>query len=863
MQDPVFLIDLFNFVTRYSDNVGARTILQDLVKVYFEEGSAGVRRYKATQPLALNQVPTALRLLLRDNQKVWAELKTQRTEANTALSPFEARFATTFQNYDTHRQERQFKPDQLDDTAINALTTIEAELAQLAQRSQNTELKNAIEARDIETIKRIKPSGKDKPLPAQAIGLLKRWSSLQENDIVIVSQAMDLIERIRALSTVEHKAQSDAIQNLSNEVGDSIDRLVPRLGRIKSGLDVKQKPEAQIIGEMIGLLTELRKGGTLTVDSEPVSAEISFDLKETLKIGRYGASGQGNCQNSTQSGEVNQSLMSFIGDAHELIMLFRDAQNTVIGFALLHGVFTETGDFIYIQDDVYTNDTHRAAQQEAAAIELARMIQKKLGVEVKRLSKKAESETINIPKSRVLRYYDALKETVPTSSVSRTLRLESVAASVLSLIVTGAVIYAALHAADVKTLTAGDFGLSNLVMGLFVGLFNRLRPGWQKKTRVAAEAALPAIQNREGQRSDGFRIPPSGVDGEQAARLHEGQPFYIDPPTRQQVLEDIQTALKKLGHPELRVVLYGHFADETQHQRSTLNYFYLPGIRPGQDTPSLDLRFQQALPYYRFEMQNPSTWLTDADVQSAFHDRLQDIYDTHQQKVIFVIGADGVAQITLQHDGVWVPLETVLDLLQPGHLNLQMQRSAAPAASETAASMPVWPDARGVYIQVDDGKTTTSFSFPLPANATVHDIADILKRRSHIDIGHHAKIMVDDVLVTNDAAPINPGASVHIALSDLDSPSSPLVKVAGLVFTSLLSLGVTAGWVYVSMHAAAPQSLELNGGWATLLVGIILGLTNRLRPGWMLAVTSRWATGHNSPNVPEYPAHIRNLLHSA
>ena len=381
-----------------------------------------VKDYKAGHELATKQAPENIIKAFGQLEALKGEAGIRREED---ISLFDRYFANTLSNYDNHRKEYKFDIEKIAQASKEELSKIKGQIKDLAEQAEDKDLKEAIESGDIERIKSLKPIGKkSKTLCNKAIGNFKNYEALKEQNLIL--DAYELIEGIRQAENVEKSLQKEALTELSDSWQGRIDHIQDVLQNIRKELVKKNKPEAQIIAEMIGLL----KGLEEAVESEKetgktgvVTAEVSFDLKEVLKIGRYGSSGQGNCQSSTYAGWYNASLMSFIGDSNELVIILKNAQEEMIGFALWHGGYLNNGEFTYVMDQVYTNDNASVGAQEQASRDLAQKMADVLNIKMSDVTAKDNTESleIEIPASYVPRYFDAFGGEVSEDKFSKSI----------------------------------------------------------------------------------------------------------------------------------------------------------------------------------------------------------------------------------------------------------------------------------------------------------------------------------------------------------------------------------------------------------------------------------------------------------
>ncbi len=155
---------------------------------------------------------------------------------------------------------------------------------------------------------------------------------------------------------------------------------------------------------------------------DSISARFNFDLKDTLLVGRYGDSGQGNCQRSTHTGSFNQGLMGFLEDANELTITFHDDHGVVKGFSFVHGVYLKNGQYVLVPEKVYTNYGNLTGLMIESRNELVRQIANELGVGIldQEDHSSAEAHELVIPASDISKYYDCLSTSVGPKATEAT-----------------------------------------------------------------------------------------------------------------------------------------------------------------------------------------------------------------------------------------------------------------------------------------------------------------------------------------------------------------------------------------------------------------------------------------------------------
>jgi len=417
LSDSRFLEDIFNFDKTYKDKVAARDILRNLLQAYFTRGMTGIMEYKFSRQRHLNsrQAPEEIQKRLQQAGMITV---TVGQAAESQASFFDRFFRTTLENYKNHRAEFKFDPQKFLQESQEAKDKWEREFAGLKAAIKPDSVLAVILAgtpgqKMIEDLKSAQGlSNPENKQRGMAIMLLTRLLALYELE-KILGEAEQIIRKIEALE--QNREQEEAARKIYEEHQQSLPELKNGLESLHKQWIREEKPHAQLAAEMLGLLEAL--GQSLKPQpkkTETVTAQVSYDLKEAIKIGRYGSSGQGNCQNSN-SVTYNHSLMSFIGDPHESIVLFRNGDNAVIGFALFHGVFLGSGEFAFIKERVYTNID--AQYQEEASRKIAEEISSQIGVPVLDPYSNAAKQkvVVTMPASYVSRYLDFTRSDRPAA----------------------------------------------------------------------------------------------------------------------------------------------------------------------------------------------------------------------------------------------------------------------------------------------------------------------------------------------------------------------------------------------------------------------------------------------------------------
>ncbi|HRZ13982.1 MAG TPA: hypothetical protein P5110_00560 [Candidatus Omnitrophota bacterium] len=429
LADTEFMMDMFNFQQNYPRRSAAYAILRDLVIAYFTGGRQGVRDYKRSQANAASQAPQAVRDAYENLESLTAEAE----EDFSNRAAYRQYFETTMQNYQQHSAEREMVISEADKAYQARIAVLEQETDEFLA-GQKTDpaglspaLKAALDQKDIQVLMGLKKlSKRENRARGEALRRLRELQRIRQqaqDHGILVQKVLEIAGRIENLASMDRGEQWQEIIRLYESYERdpavqkelTVSRMIDDLAVLDQEFAAREKPR-NFINESRGMLKSLLAAAQKALTDESltaavpakVSAEISFDLKDTLKIGRYGASGSGNCQRSDYSGNYKHSLMSFISDAQELIILLRDGEENVIGFVLLHGVFTESGEFVYVKEKVYTNTDELKEVQDAAANAMTREVSAALGVRVLARAAKGESFHLKVPPSRVTRYLDSL-----------------------------------------------------------------------------------------------------------------------------------------------------------------------------------------------------------------------------------------------------------------------------------------------------------------------------------------------------------------------------------------------------------------------------------------------------------------------
>jgi len=396
-----FISCLLQFTNKYPSV--PKEILSRLVTAYATEGARGIAKYKVSHELSNEQLSEQGREKIFELGK-YAGKNTQDLQA----SPL-GQFETTLQNLRQHIHE-------LGDLSKEEKEDLkEREDYQEEIKSFEPEVRAALESGKEALLELQKTSkGKTKKQASRAMGLLKYKSALDSLDSIRTAQEISgEIENARDLPIEE---QSRYLNEVKEKYSDRLGDLKFSLEKTRRQMQDRDKPQTITISNLIGVVDTLQNIGQSSKGH--FTARISHNLGETLTIGRYGNSGQGNCQKPEQSETYNHSLMSFLGDANEEVVIIKDQENDMVGFVNLHGVKVN-GKEGFIVENVYTNESSTTSQQEEAVNNLLANL-KKEGLRFFRVSEKGQESDIEIQASFAPRYLESLGS--PTLINKRTIK---------------------------------------------------------------------------------------------------------------------------------------------------------------------------------------------------------------------------------------------------------------------------------------------------------------------------------------------------------------------------------------------------------------------------------------------------------
>jgi len=413
MSDYIFLEDLFGLYAKYHRyNPQAESILIDAVKHYFEGGIEEFKKFKfGGHELAREQLSDAYdrREKLMDLDKL-AVTYTSKPSIS----------------YDSIKNEI-YNFMQHNDALLKAIEKIEKdaenELFQIVKSTKSEKLANLLNAKDLNGLTHMvfdpnEDNDENKFLKKKGIFLIKLLNA--RNSVKFVSNKVNDLYKI----SEEPKEEQDILMSeIAKDVAEWVDKkgLEPlvqlmsyiskankqQTGMNELGISANALNNAKSIVDF--LLNYNRSAGeTNKMDVEAtVTAQITFDPSKILTFGRYGSSGAGNCQNSKGDANYNQSLMSMLGDANQLMIMFQ-GDNKTLGFMQVHLLKSNKGMILFMEKP-YTNEPDKSTAMKEAARMLAQKIKNETGFDCFTYGEtgdKIEELEVEVPRSYVPRYID-------------------------------------------------------------------------------------------------------------------------------------------------------------------------------------------------------------------------------------------------------------------------------------------------------------------------------------------------------------------------------------------------------------------------------------------------------------------------
>jgi hypothetical protein len=383
-----FIQDIIGFTSTYEEKGDLNAIkrLNELVLAYAKYGNKGIRGYKSTQRNNLT-VETREVLQCVNNYEGNSKSKKENLYSN---------FENTIENLRRHIQEN----GDISKSVANP-ADIDKHLEKISNLSQKvkTAFSGGIESLiDLQK----KSKGKTKKEADRAIGLYKKIEALK--DVDALETANIISDEVELASDMKPKEVGKYLDSLKEKYSSELNGLEFSLKNIQRTLEEKGKPASTIASDLVGVINGLKNHGKS--EDKEFTAKISHDFSKLLTIGRYGNSGNGNCQQFSQRGWYNLSLMGFIGDSNEEIIILSDSDGEMTGFVNLHGIKVN-GEDGFLVERVYTNLTQSTSQMESAVTNLIESL-KTENLRFFRVDGAGKEVTVEVSPSIVPRYLDSL-----------------------------------------------------------------------------------------------------------------------------------------------------------------------------------------------------------------------------------------------------------------------------------------------------------------------------------------------------------------------------------------------------------------------------------------------------------------------
>jgi hypothetical protein len=416
MSDYRFIVDLFGLYSKYhgSHNKSAETVLINVVKNYFEGGIRGFKEFKFSgHEFAGEQLGDASSPLLRERLMNLDKLG----ETYTSKRPIAYdSVRSDINSYMSHR-----------DALRSILDKIEADssskLSEIAESARSKELASLLSSRDLKGLTNKSFDPDDEKVKSRGIAMIKVLNARDSLGFV-----EDMIEELQKMPGKPKEEQDTAVAIIANRVGEWVgDKGIEPIKMLKNYLSKIKDPSiygiegadlsiaANVIDNaisVVNVLLDYRKAAGETT----VTAQITFDPSKLLTFGRYGSSGAGNCQSSNGNAELNQSLMSMVGDANQFMIMFQKPGDTEpLGFMQVHLLKSKEKGMVFFMENPYTNEPDKATAMKEAARMLAQKIKRETGLDCFTYGEAYEEIEVEVPRSYVFRYIDFAGQMGPES----------------------------------------------------------------------------------------------------------------------------------------------------------------------------------------------------------------------------------------------------------------------------------------------------------------------------------------------------------------------------------------------------------------------------------------------------------------
>ena len=410
MYDNVFIVDLFGLYTKYHKGCRpAEIVLINALRHYCEGGIDGFKNFKFYgHELAKEQLSDAY--ALRDKLMNLDKLAVTYTSRRSI--PYDS-VKNDIDNFLNHNDKLLGILDKIEEDA-------NSKLPKIARSAKSPELAELLMSKDLDRL--TSPASQafnpdDERVKAKGIALIKLLKARESLDYI-----NNIVKELQEINGKPKEEQDIIMEKIAKDVAEWVgNKGLEPLNMLKNHISKINKQQKQIgygeqelsiaanaIGNAISivyiLLNHIKMAGEATV-----TAHITFDFSKILTFGRYGSSGAGNCQNSNGSVTYNQSLMSMVGDANQLMIIFYKADDTKpLGFMQVHLLKSDKG-MIFFMERPYTNEPNRTAAMEGAAKMLAQKIKNETGLDCftyGEVGDEIEELEVEVPKSYVQRYID-------------------------------------------------------------------------------------------------------------------------------------------------------------------------------------------------------------------------------------------------------------------------------------------------------------------------------------------------------------------------------------------------------------------------------------------------------------------------
>jgi hypothetical protein len=406
MSDYIFLEDLFGLYAKYHRyNPQAESVLIDAVKHYFEGGIEEFKKFKfGGHDLASEQLRGVPPSKFMNLDKLAVTYTSKRS------IPYDS-VENDIDNFLNHKDKLLKILEEIEKDAENKLSQI----AQIAKSKNSEELADLLNAKNLDGLTSHAFDPDNEKVKAKGIAQIKLLKARESLDFI-----NNIVDELQKMSGKSKEEQDSHMAAIANKVRDWVDdkgleplkmlnnRYISKVNEQqissinKEGLD---KALANAISMVEVLLKYSKKAEETTV-----TAQITFDPSKILTFGRYGSSGAGNCQNSKGDANYNQSLMSMLGDANQLMIMFQEDKE-ILGFMQVHLLKSNKGMILFMEKP-YTNEPDKSTAMKEAARMLAQKIKNETGFDCftyGEIGDKIEKLTVEVPKSYVSRYIDFIR----------------------------------------------------------------------------------------------------------------------------------------------------------------------------------------------------------------------------------------------------------------------------------------------------------------------------------------------------------------------------------------------------------------------------------------------------------------------